>query len=462
MTSLIVPASTVAKNSRSFNALVDRLLIVGATYAYALSIFISYKLYLFPLWGYFGFVYSEPQNRDFFFAFIMLTVASASLPRTFLRPSSVILFFMYAVVFVPTIVVTLCLSADTLVTHWRILLSLTFAFVMCSLTSRLQTTTRSHNIGYPGHRMVNSFLILWLLIAILNIAVYHSVMGFAGIETAYEQREAGASKNALTAYSQTLFSSVINPTIFVLGLVYRKKIYVWIGILGSLLIYSISAQKTILLLPMVIYAFYKFLSVKSIRLKTPAAPLALLAVLTLVASMTYEENELIWLFAALFVFRTIAVPGLTYSQYHEFFFANGYTFWSHVKGFSSFVPTPSIYANDPLWPGLGYMIGEFAYGRSDLNANANLFSGDGVAAAGWAGVLIIGLLFSIWLKALDLVATKWSPKFVALGVMPLAISFTNGHFFTNLLSFGGLAWLFILLFFRPQYSQGNAEISSVK
>lgn len=446
-------AVQVTKNSalRQFDSatIVNRALIVGATYIYAFSILVSYQLYLHPLWGYFGFIYSEPNIYDYAFAIFLLALASMALPSSFARPSTVVLLFMYAIVFVPTVVVTLCLKSDTLAVHWKILLSLTLAMVASSLVSRLQISTASRPAGDPSTTFINSLILLWALIAILNIAVYHSVMGFAGIETAYEQREAGASKNALTAYSQTLFSTLINPTIFSLGLIYRKKKWVWIGIAGSLLIYSISAQKTILLLPIITYVFYRFLCLKNTQRITPAVPLMLLSGLTLIASATYEHNDAAWLFAAMFVFRTIAVPGLTYSQYHEFFSTNGYTFWSHVKGISSLVPTPSTYINDPLWPGLGYMIGEFSYKRSDLNANANLFSGDGVAAAGWIGVALIGILFSAWIKALDAIAEKWNPKFTALALMPLAISLTNGHFFTNLLSFGGLAWLLILFFYKP-------------
>ncbi len=449
-------------HARSVAATFDRLIIVGATYVYALSILLAYQLYLFPIWGYYGFIYSAPTVYDYGFAFFLLTITSALLPKSFLRPSSVILLFMYAIVFVPTVVITLCLSANTLSTHWKILAALTIATALSSVVARLQTKTAPKSVGYPSSYFVNSFLILWAAIAILNIAVYHSVMGFAGIETAYEQREAGASKNALTAYSQTLFSTVVNPTIFVLGLLYRKKPLVWVGIAGSLLIYTISAQKTIILLPIILYLFYKLLSTGNPRLRTPAVPLLLLAVLTFFASMTYEDNAVAFLFAALFVTRTIAIPGLTYSQYHDFFVTNGYTFWSHVKGISALIPTPSAYVNDPLWPGLGYMIGESFYGRPDLNNNANLYSGDGVAAAGWLGVILIGLIFSMWLRALDAIASKWDSTFTALIVMPLAISLTNGHFFTNLLSFGGLAWLFILFFFIPQRTLILPQIAKIR
>jgi hypothetical protein len=65
------------------------------------------------------------------------------------------------------------------------------------------------------------------------------------------------------------------------------------------------------------------------------------------------------------------------------------------------------------------------------------------------GVLVIGLVFAIYLWLLDRASRAWDPHFVVLAVLPVAIAITNGHFFTTLLSFGGIFWLVVFAWARP-------------
>jgi hypothetical protein len=84
-----------------------------------------------------------------------------------------------------------------------------------------------------------------------------------------------------------------------------------------------------------------------------------------------------------------------------------------------------------------------------LNANANLFAADGVAAAGALGVAVIGIALAVWLWVLDRASAGWSQKFGVLITLPMAVSLTNGSLFTTLLSFGGLFWTLTFYFYKP-------------
>lgn len=438
-----------SKGNKSL-AIQRRVLAIASSLLYAAALLFAYRTYLHPVWGYYGFAFSEPSAQTILISCVGVVITSSVLPTSLNRPSSVILLFLYAIVYIPSLVVTACLSDDSISKHSGILTSLTIAIAFSALFSRLRTSSTQFSTGQPSRTLLLTLVTAWILIVLLNVATYHSIMSFATIETMYEQREAGASKNALTAYAQSLFSSVFSPALFSIGLIYRNSIFVLMGIIGSLIVYSITAQKTILLLPVVIYLFYRLQSSQVRLINNISTPLLILAFTTYISALFHESSVFAGLLAAMLVFRTIAIPGLTFSQYHDFFVDHGFTWWSHVKGFSLLIPAPNALAQNDLWPALGYLVGEHVYGREDLNANANLFSGDGVAAAGWLGVLVIGLVFSLWLRLLDQISSKWDARYASLAILPFAISLTNGHFFTSLLSFGGVAWLVLFFAFKPK------------
>ena len=74
-------------------------------------------------------------------------------------------------------------------------------------------------------------------------------------------------------------------------------------------------------------------------------------------------------------------------------------------------------------------------------------------------VSLIGIALAVWLAAMDRVARGWDRTFVALVMVPVALSLTNGHLFTTLLSFGGLFWMVMLyvsrLAVRPASIEGR-------
>jgi hypothetical protein len=171
--------------------------------------------------------------------------------------------------------------------------------------------------------------------------------------------------------------------------------------------------------------------------------LALLSLACLLPSLTFAaDNAVAGLVSLYIVFRTVAVPGAMFWQYHDVFAASGHTWWSNVKGVSSFVEAPRAFLGDPNWPQLGYIVAAEVLGM-DSNSNANLFAYDGLAAAGAPGVLVVCLVFGAWLLLLDRLARRFDPRFTVLVSTPIAFALTNGSLPTILLSFGGLFWLVV-------------------
>jgi hypothetical protein len=427
---------------------VSRLALMGATALYALSVYFAYVVYLHPQWEYMGFTYRPPGAVEFVALVLMIGGVAAVLPARLTHASAIVLMFLHCFVYVPGMVVTFCLDANRLTQYMPLALALFTVFVIASAVSRRGAATSRRIAITPGRKFVGAFLVAWLILCAMLVREYRDVMTFVAFDDVYEQRAAGASSGAVIAYAQTYFSNVITPALIALGLVSRRPSLLSIGIVGCIITYMINAQKAMFFLPLAMIAINAQLSSRIALLRTMAFPVLILAVVTFYAASQWETSVVAGVLALFFVHRAIAIPGLTLSQYFDQFSTEAFTYWSHVKGIDLLVPAPAQYASDPLWPGLGYMMGDRLFGNAAFNMNANLFSGDGLAAAGTIGVLVIGAVFAGFLWLLDSASRHWDRNFVMLAVLPVAMTLTNGHFFTTLFSFGGVFWLVVFALSR--------------
>lgn len=429
----------------------SRLLFAACTLIYAAALVHCYLSYLNPVWDYFGFKLAPLTGDRLAFGLVALTATALCQQHRLVTPAALIVFILYFNVFVPGVVTSLLLTADAIERYGAILVCMALVFISAGLSLRQQSfdPRAADRIDPALERFV---LIVWMICGVALVLAYASVMNLASLDdqsTIYEQRELGTARSPVLGYLQTFFSNIFNPTLLLIGL-YRKR-HAWTigGLLGGVLMYSITAQRTVLMLPMFVVLIFMLLNSRRFAGAATYIIMLFLAAAMVVANEFQEDNLFAAAVALLLTFRTVAIPGLTISQYHDLFGEIGFTFWSHVKGFDLFVPAPHYAHGDHLWPNLGYIVGDKTYGAPAFNVNANLFAGDGVAAAGAIGVLVIGLVFIAWIKWIDRLARPWSPLFATMALLPPAISLTNGHFFTTLLSFGGLFWIVAFKYFKP-------------
>jgi hypothetical protein len=429
---------------------------VLASLIYAASMYFAYSEYLYPQWGYYGFKFHEPDFADVAFAVALIVPVSMFFPRFIVSPSTVVLSILHCIFFVPAIVITLCLSASSIDQYWWLLISLSGGFLIALSLVRFKAPQFDMAAGTVSKTATLVLVLAWLSLAGILVFVHGGNMKFASLEEVYEQRAAsGGVMGSFLSYATSLLGTFFSPTILSIGLTQKRYSYIALGAAGCILIYTINASRTLFLLPLAILLFY-FAIRKGKSLLSCAAIVPLffaLAVYLIVEnrSATDAGGNL----AIYFVFRNLSLPGLTLSQYYDVFSANGFTYWSHVKGISLVVPPPEAFATDRLWPNLGYIIGDRVYGVPKLNANANLFSGDGAAAAGSLGVLVISTIFGTWLRLLDGLSAKWNRNLVLLTAVPIAVQLTNGHFFTMLISFGGALLMLLLYFGTPVSPKRN-------
>lgn len=435
------------------------LIVAGGLYACAMHF--AHAYYLNPVWDYFGFTYKTPGVPEILFIAFLVTLASWLMPSVLARPSSIIVLLLFLVVYVPTVVITLGLPGDNISRYGTSLLMLGLAFSVVSLSARIRNRSIARVDVFPDVSLVVVFVIVWVAAAAALLYRYGSIMAFAGWNDIYEQRAAGASDSVWMGYLQTYFGSVVSPALIALGLVRTRLSLILTGALGCLLIYMINAQRTVILLPFAMIALYILLRSRHRFLRISAFPVIVVACSVVLAVAFYAESSIASLFSTYLVFRTLGIPGLTFSQYFDLFGPDGFTWWGHVKGISLLISPPPQFGGDPSWPSLGYIVGDRVYEDIEHNVNANLFSGDGVAAAGALGVGVVGAALAVWLSAMDRISHSWNRHFAVLVMLPVGLALTNGHFFTVMLSFGGLFWLSLFALYRKFCYRSSAERRSI-
>lgn len=432
-----------------FSANAHRFLVVLAFLVYALSFHLSHATYLVSAWEYLGFTYAPPSAIEYLFGFLMLAAVGLSLPVKLSSPGSIVVLVLAIMVFVPSVVITLGLTTAAADQYLFPLCALSAAFILICWTATLSEAD-SEIAGLPGRTMIYGLLVAWILCTVALVNVYSDRLRFVSLDDVYGQRQAGAATSALIAYTQTYYLNVFCPGLFAVGLIIKSKRWMLApATLGFLLVYSITAQKMSLLVPVAMIAVY-------FAMTSPKQLLALTLTLSATVSLTIifalislsDGSESNW-FAAILVHRMLAIPGLTLTQYIEFFDQNGHTLWSHVRFISSIIPPPDALIQNEHWPSLGMIVGNHVYGDKAVNLNANLFASDGYAAAGSLGIIIIGFVMAIWLAILNRCSRHWDRRFPALVLMPVAVSLANGPLFTVMLSFGGLFWTAVFLLSRP-------------
>jgi hypothetical protein len=170
--------------------------------------------------------------------------------------------------------------------------------------------------------------------------------------------------------------------------------------------------------------------------------------LALVSAGIYNgPSSLFQFFFTLLYMRTFCMVGVLMSFYTEFFQTHPYTYFSHINVVRAYVPYPYSEA-------LGNVIGHFMVpevGGQVMDANASFLATDGMAALGFAGVVLSGIFFRIFIGIFN-VAVDF--KVLALGccaLVPLLMSVTNASLFSSLLTNGGGVLAVVLYFY------GNAS-----
>lgn len=424
---------------------VPRALLFLFSFIYALTLHWAHQVYLHPVHAFWGFPFSQYGIQSWFFMLLSIGLACTVIPIQLVRASVLIIFLLFVVVYIPSIVITLAATPDALGLYGWHLTALVIGFLIaCMLTRFFARSNASdinrYNVSGISRGTCLFFITVHIFLLVFLFYSFYGIINFVSLEEIYNQRIAGRARNAIEAYSQTYMGYVIAPAVYAIGLIKKNIFILALGLSGFFLLFGITAERTVFLMPLAMTLMYLIPAKKANSDMVLNWILLLMSMLIATAVIFREAFNLIDSFALYYVFRTIAIPGAMFWQYADVFSHYGWTYWSNISGLGLLAPLPAALVNDSHWPQLGYIVADEILGL-ESNSNANPFAYDGLAAAGPIGIICISLLITLWLIAFDFATKKSHVKFVFLVTLPGAIVLTNGSFFSYLLSFGGFFWI---------------------
>ncbi len=432
----------------------DKILTIFASLLYLMVIINGYNNYILDNWGYFGFRSNNLGVVDYAYVVTNVLVISFFLPRDVNRASSIIVILLFVSVIAPAqFLVSIHKPENS--SEYRLLgvfLSLGFLIpcILTSLQSRGKTALDyslfcKNKMMLPGGGFVDMVNILNAVACAIMVYKFHSIMRFVAVSDVYDQRRASGLGDATISsifinYTSSLLTGFFAPAAIANGLSKKSKVSLAIGITSCVVSYMINAAKMVLIMPILMTVFYWLISKYGSKKIKSWCLLLLLSLVFMIAIRFGDKSATLDAIRVHGILRGVVITGFTIPLYHELFSESGYLYWSNLKVFNLFIDPPIEFASDPLWPNLGNIVSARILGVADNNYNANLFAGDGVAAAGNVGLAIVGLALSVTLSGFDRLTRVWSHEFKLLIGFNFGYILVNGHLSTTMLSYGGSIW----------------------
>ncbi len=425
--------------NRAFNTI--------AMIVFSIIFFYSYKNYVSVEWGYTGLIFQEQPLLERVIVLIAIIAQAWIMPQVLNRPSSVVIWMFTVLIFVPTMIITTMIGEHDRTSYYNGMLALTISLYFISLL--FYKNRQIEFCELPSALFFNICLLLFLFISTVLVLFYGSILAFSDISEVYDQRTLASDFGSFgfVGYIRLHYLYILSSVLYCSGLLQKKYLlFSILGFFGYVLTYLIDASKIAFIIPMLITGVWYVTKYWGERVWVLTAGLAMIVGLS---SQLVSVSAPAKLFADLLLVRSISIPAQTFAQYSDVFGANGFTWWSNIRGISLFVDAPRAFAADPLWPSLGRIVGAHYFGlENGVNLNSNPFVGEGVAAAGAPGILIISFFLVAWLKLFDSMAKSNNTLFVVIMAVPLGMALSNAHLSTVFVSFGGGLWLIVLYFLK--------------
>lgn len=428
------------------NEKLARLVLFICTICYFYSLVLLLRNYAAVEWPFYGYSYGGIPFNEVIIAIVCIAVISLFVPLQINSPSSLFLIVVYIFLVLPAITAFLGLyRVDTgLYYEPLIVTSLSFS-AACYLVP--------HKKWKAGNAFVLHHLVIPVLVTLHSVTLLYlfyrfgSIMSFANLDNLYEQRALGAAENFIDGYAQTYSQYVFSLGLLSLGLVRKNTIIILYGLFGTLVNFSITAEKAGAIYPIFIVGLY--FAMKSGRkiLTATSFIVTTFTIVLLFSAILYRQSAVADFIAWYLGVRSILGPGAFLSYYYDFFNPDHLTYFSHIRGISVFVQPPPAYFNDFRWPSIGLILGEDYFGLRTLNANASFVASDGIASLGTVGIPIAFAVFSLFITFVDKVTRGLNAAASCCLFFPIALTLTNGSIFTVLTSFGGIFWLIIVRYY---------------
>jgi hypothetical protein len=400
---------------------VARAATIAAAVGYVVTLDWAYTAHFSPVYAYTGLIDAHPSP-----AALLLVAALAVLPAVWLpvavrHPSTIVLWTLYVVGYVPVVMVPIYLKG-----HLDPILGFDAVVVGSMAILSLIVRVRLPAISVP-HLSIGAYTGLLTVLAVLcllYIATTFGVRALPGLADVYATRaqfDAAESGAAAGGYIVPWAANAINPMLMALGLAQRRWALVVLGLLGQLLIYGDTGYKAVLLsvvlVPLVYFAIAR--ASRGFGALIGIGTTVLLAGAVLVSSTPGN-----W--AQALATRVFATPGHVTWYYVDFFSGHPQYHLSH-SFLGSLVSSPYD-ADPPL------LIGSL-YFHQGTDANASMW-GDAFANFGFAGVIVFTLICGAVLVVVNALGRGRDPRVAGPMLAVAGLSLGSTGVFTTMLTQG--------------------------
>lgn len=415
---------------------VSRLGLLAGVVAYITALHFAYVAFVSPRWLLSGLIYYPADDGSLIAAHLLAFVPAIGLAVRASRAADVVLWVLYTIAFVPTILIPqFVLGTGWALMPFNLVLTASFGLMLCQ--SRLPVAAISSPIRSKQLHVVLSVSVAALLLAVI-LVTFGVRLELPDLADVYDVRdyysETVSAAGRLAAYAVGWSGSAANPMLVALGMALGARWLMAAGILGELAIFSVTGFKSLLFSgPLVVPLAF------ALRARQRHFGLWVIWGLTaLIVAACLAQATTGWtLLADLFVRRLLVVPGQLAGYYVEFFSVNPTYGLSHsVLGWLNDDPYPQNQAR---------LIAYVYFGHPAASSNGNLWA-DGFANFGLPGVAAVSVLALFMLWAMNAISVG-RPLWVSGSVLATAsIGLTNSALLTSLLSHGiGAAMLLVVL-----------------
>lgn len=246
----------------------------------------------------------------------------------------------------------------------------------------------------------------------------------------------------LYGYLSPIFGKVVIPVLIALSLFTKKYIYLMLGVVFSVLVFSLTSHKSPLIYPLIIILIYyivnKFFNFKVLFLIVLIL-LSVYSAFDFYLMMNTSEGA----FGSFFFRRALILPAYLNYLYIDFFSINDFYYWANSKFSFGLITTEYQYS-------AAYQIGSEYFGNPESGANTGLV-GSGYSNFGIFGVtiysILTGLLISYFYASSKVIGAKevFSYSFILFLTIILSTDLS-----TALLTHGLLGLLFTLSIHPPE------------
>jgi hypothetical protein len=398
-----------------------RGVVVVAAEAYAVAVVLVYPAHVAPVYGYAHLIDAGPST-----GLLLLAVAVAAAPALWLsiparRPSTIVLWVLYLIGYIPAIIIPLFLTGDPA----RVLpydAALFGSMVVVGVIVRLPPA----DLRAPALslRAFTQLLVGLSLLSLIYTAAAFGIHPPPSLADVYGTRERFATAIPASlggGYIVPWAANAINPMLMALGIARRRAALWGLGLAGQALIYSTTGFKTTFFSVALVPAVYAAVAVsrRSFALVATLGAAAIFALALLPPTASRESVALST--------RTYVTPAQVNSYYYDFFSTHPPYHLSHsiLSGV-----TRRPYVQEPP-----ELIGPIYFAPYQPHANADLWA-DAFANFRYLGIAGFTLVFGALLLIADGLGRRCDLRVAGPMLAVAGLSLSNSALLTTVLTSG--------------------------